>query len=142
MRHSLVSRVFATVFSLWLGVSLVEPVPLHVCAMHGGLAIESQGAALSGTVSHGDTDHTASRHAMAGHNHNDQNTDQRSRQCSCLGDCATGASPNAVASTRISIGEAPLLETAAATPAVLVAPFVHRHFLLPFSNGPPVLSRS
>jgi hypothetical protein len=142
VQRGLVSRVFATLFSLWLGVCLVEPVPLHVCAMHGGLAIKNHRAGLSGSVSHAATDETGSRHPMAGHHHNDQSTDHPWRQCSCLGDCATGTSTSAVVSSGITLGESLLFQTSTAGQADLSAPLVQPHFLLPFSNGPPVLSRS
>jgi hypothetical protein len=103
--------------------------------MHGGLALER----INGVTSHA---HSASAeylapHEAAGHSHHDQNTDDESRQCSCLGDCSAGRSPIGVAAAGVSLHIDATIETPSTdvdyTSPRLVAP----HFLLPFSNGPP-----
>jgi len=134
MRRNWISRSLASVLSLWLAVCLAEPVQLHTCAMHGGLAIVQ-----NGTVGAHGADHHAVRPGV-GHDHKDQSSDSQSRQCSCLGDCNSGSSPVGIATAAISLLNAPLVEASANSfahaPHYIVAP----RFLLPFSNGPPVSS--
>jgi hypothetical protein len=112
------SRTLAAVFSIWLAVSMVEPVQLHTCPMHGGLAIETG-------------------HVAGDHSHHDRSGDRKSHQCSCLGDCNSGSAPVGLTEVRVSLlapvpNAASRSEFGYRSPA-LVAP----HFLLPFSNGPP-----
>lgn len=134
MRRTWISRSLASVLSLWLAVCLAEPVQLHTCAMHGGLAIVQ-----NGTVGAHGPDHHTARTAI-GHDHKDQSSDSQSRQCSCLGDCNSGNSPIGIATAAISPFNAPLVEASpnsfAHAPQYIVAP----RFLLPFSNGPPANS--
>ena len=134
MRRNWISRSLASVLSLWLAVCLAEPVQLHTCAMHGGLAIVQ-----NGTVGAHGADHHAARLGVR-HDHNDQSSDSQSRQCSCLGDCNAGSSPIGIATAAISLLNAPLVEASANSfahaPHYIVAP----RFLLPFSNGPPASS--
>jgi hypothetical protein len=133
MRRNWISRSLASVLSLWLAVCLAEPVQLHTCAMHGGLAIVQ-----NGTVGAHGADHHAPRSSV-GHNHSDQSSDTQSRQCSCLGDCNSGSSPIGISAAAISLLNAPLVEVSANSfghaPQYLVGP----RFLLPFSNGPPAV---
>ncbi len=131
MRRNWISRSLASVLSLWLAVCLAEPVQLHTCAMHGGLAIVP-----AGTQAHASADHHATR-AGAGHVHHDQTSDNESRQCSCLGDCNMGSAPAGIAAARISMLTVPLTE-GSPTSFVYASPrFSAPGFLLPFSNGPP-----
>jgi len=119
--------------SLWLAVCMAEPVQLHTCAMHGGLAIVSNATAATHIPSAG---HHAVR-AGTGHDHHEQGTDSESRQCSCLGDCNAGSSPVGVASPAISLVTAPITEAAANSFTHPSPRIVAPRFLLPFSNGPP-----
>jgi hypothetical protein len=123
------------VLALWLAVCLAEPVQLHTCAMHGGLAIEQAGVVA--THSHTSTAHHPATNAAAGHFHHDQSSDSQSRQCSCLGDCNAGRAPIGIATTNVALPTVAIVDLAPTdfnydSPRV-VAP----QFVLPFSNGPP-----
>jgi hypothetical protein len=131
VRRNWISRSLASVLSLWLAVCLAEPVQLHTCAMHGGLAIVPVGA-----QAHASTGHHATR-IGAGHVHHDQTSDNESRQCSCLGDCNTGSSPAGIVAARISIRTATVTEGSLASFTYASPRFSAPGFLLPFSNGPP-----
>lgn len=111
--------------SVWLGICLAEPMQLHLCVMHGGLAIES--AAHSSHVSHSAASHAA-HHPTKGHD--------SSQQCSCLGDCTTGNSPALLASTyfRVDLTSNDRAVVTSLTESVEIAA---ADFLLPFPNGPP-----
>ncbi|HMJ19980.1 MAG TPA: hypothetical protein VK478_16455 [Gemmatimonadaceae bacterium] len=134
MRRNWISRSLASVLSLWLAVCLAEPVQLHTCAMHGGLAIVQ-----NGTVGAHGADHHAARLGV-GHDHKNQNSDSQSRQCSCLGDCNSGSSPVGIATAAISLVNAPLVEASANSFAHAAPYILAPRSLLPFSNGPPASS--
>jgi hypothetical protein len=130
-------RGLASILSIWLAICLAEPMQLHTCVMHGGLAIDvSMDTAMHGASLHGGM---ASTHAMAGHSQHDQSTDGQSKQCTCLGDCSTGKTPVALAPAPTQLASFELESSRAvfsySSPSV-VAP----RFLLPFSNGPPSAS--
>ena len=134
VRRTLISRSLASLLALWLAVCLAEPVQLHTCAMHGGLAIERT---TGPTHEHSAAAEHLGTSAGTGHFHHDQSSDSQSRQCSCLGDCSAGRSPVGVAAAGVSLLTVATVESwetdfEYASPR-LVAP----HFLLPFSNGPP-----
>ena len=133
MRRNWISRSLASMLSLWLAVCLAEPVQLHTCAMHGGLAIVSSATVATHIPSAG---HHAARPG-AGHDHHDQRKDGESRQCSCLGDCNAGSSPVGIASPAISLVIAPITEASASSFTYASPRIVAPRFLLPFSNGPP-----
>ena len=44
MRRHWISRSLASVLALWLALCLAEPVQLHICVMHGGLAMQQMAA--------------------------------------------------------------------------------------------------
>jgi hypothetical protein len=117
---------------------MAEPMPLHTCVMHGGLAIDVSpgGGSMHGGSSPGAHGGMASTHAMAGHSHHDQGTDGPSKQCTCLGDCSAGKTPAglAVAPTLLASLQ---IETTRAVFSYASPSLVSPHFLLPFSNGPP-----
>ena len=113
---------------------MVEPMQLHTCAMHGGLAIEMSGA----------SGHSASAHHMgvhrAGQSDQDQRTDGQSHQCSCLGDCNGGSATIGLTAPVVSLAELAVVGHAMpdfdyASPRLIAAAF-----LLPFGNGPPASS--
>jgi len=123
--------------SLWLAVCMAEPVQLHTCAMHGGLAIVSTATVATHIPSAG---HHPARPG-AGHSHHDQSSNSESRQCSCLGDCNGGSSVVGIPSPAISLVAAPVAEALATSFAAYASPrIVAPRFLLPFSNGPPAPS--
>lgn len=128
-----ISRSFASVLSLWLAVCMAEPVQLHTCAMHGGLAIEQ----TSGSHAQSAMSHSMATHPAAGHSHHDQNNDGQSQQCSCLGDCNAGSGPLGVLPVVVSLLSPVVRNRPSAgfdySSPRLVAP----NFLLPFGNGPP-----
>jgi hypothetical protein len=114
---------------------MVEPVQIHTCAMHGGLAIGE--AAIPSGHAHSAAGHHMAMHPAAGHSHHDQNSDEQSQQCSCLGDCNAGSAPIGLTAAAAALVVPGVIDGSSAnfdysSPA-LVAP----HFLLPFSNGPP-----
>ncbi|HEX8899285.1 MAG TPA: hypothetical protein VF751_11355 [Chthoniobacterales bacterium] len=110
--------------SVWLGICLAEPMQLHLCVMHGGLAIESgaHSAHTAHSVSH------AAHHSSQDH--------QKSSQCSCLGDCTAGSAPAFVAAARLAVA-LPAMDRAAASSTNTSALIIATDFVLPFSNGPP-----
>jgi hypothetical protein len=126
--------------SIWLAICLAEPMQLHTCVMHGGLAINpSMGVAMHGGSSHSSHDGVASAQAIGGHSHHDQGTDTQSKQCTCLGDCSFGKNPVGLTAAQTQLAaveiESPRAVFSYDSPS-LVSP----HFLLPFSNGPPSTS--
>jgi hypothetical protein len=130
VRRNPISRIFAGFFSLWLATCLAEPVQLHTCAMHGGLAIETNAASAHASQAH--------HMAMHGSSQSDrgQDSDSQSRQCSCLGDCNAGSGPVGLPAVSVSL--------AATTRGNSPAPFDYSspivsaaNHLLPFANGPP-----
>ncbi len=135
MRRSWISRSLASVLALWLAICLAEPVQLHICVMHGGLAMEQMAA--PGTHGHSSTVRHHSTHSFAGHFNHNPKSGNESQQCSCLGDCNSGRAPIGIAATGISVPTVATLE-GSATHFAYVSPKVVAHqFLLPFSNGPP-----
>jgi hypothetical protein len=143
VQRSWVFRAFATFTAVWLAICLAEPLQLHTCVMHGGLAIEIAGH--HGEMGTGSSDITASGHnaQMASHvvgDHGEHSkSDHHARQCSCLGDCNTGKTPVGPVATAVGFDALIVSSSSAAYDYVspsLVAP----HFLLPFSNGPPAAS--
>jgi hypothetical protein len=130
-----ISRSLASVFALWLAVCLAEPVQLHTCAMHGGLAIEL--APNAGTHGHSSASGHLATHSGVGHFHHDQNSDSQSRQCSCLGDCSAGRAPIGIAAASVSLLTAAIIKVSATDFTYDSPRIVGPGFLLPFSNGPP-----
>jgi hypothetical protein len=133
VRHNPVFRSLASFLAMWLAICLAEPVQLHTCAMHGGLAID---VAMHDGGPHLAHHSTASIHSMAGHSHRDQAPGSQSNQCSCLGDCSGGKTPIFLTAaptqfTSVSVEQSPAI-FGYASPSV-----VSPRFLLPFSNGPP-----
>jgi hypothetical protein len=125
---------------------MAAPMQLHTCVMHGGLAIDGGAKAASsplhahGGVSQGNAHGSHSGHAVANHSQHQHGTDGPSKQCSCLGDCNAGG--------KAPIGlSAPIAQLASVRAGSSTADFTYTspslvaaHFLLPFSNGPPVIS--
>lgn len=127
MTHTRAFRALATVLSVWLGICLAQPMQLHLCVMHGGLAIDS-GEHSSVDVSHRFASHSA--HQRSGSDH------QGSRQCGCLGDCTTGNAPACVVTAQVA-SEQPGTGRLVAPSTMTSTPIVATDFVLPFSNGPP-----
>jgi len=142
VQRSLIFRSFATVVAVWLAVCLAEPMQLHTCVMHGGLAIDVGHHGAPGAASIGGTmaGHHAGMAAQGAADHSQRGpTDHHARQCTCLGDCSAGKAPVGLVAATLALevpassGVGPAYEYSSPT---LVAP----HFLLPFSNGPPAPS--
>jgi hypothetical protein len=122
--HTRAFRTLAAVLSAWLGICLAQPMQLHLCVMHGGLAIDAGHP----------TSHSA--HGATHDAHHQSPSGEKSQQCSCLGDCATGSAPAFVVAPqlRVAIAATGRVDvSAAATSTPVTAP----SFLLPYSNGPP-----
>jgi hypothetical protein len=141
VRRTPLFRGLAGFLSIWLAICLAEPVQLHTCVMHGGLAIDVglQGAGMHGGSAHGAHVGIGSTHATSGHSHHDQGTDGQSKQCTCLGDCSAGKTPVGLTTAPTQLASLQIESTRAIftyTSPSLVSP----HFLLPFSNGPPSAS--
>ena len=139
MQRSWVFRAFASFTAVWLAICLAEPLQLHTCVMHGGLAIDVAGH--HGEMGTGSSSLTTSAHnpQMASHvgGHGDHGQpDHHSRQCSCLGDCNAGKTPVGLVATAIGF-DAPILSSNNAAYDYASPSLVAPHFLLPFSNGPP-----
>ena len=136
MRRSWISRSLASVLALWLAICLAEPVQLHICVMHGGLAMEQMTSpdlhGHSSTVQHHST------HGFAEHFNHNPNSDNESQQCSCLGDCNAGRAPIEITAAGISLPTIAIVEGSATDFAYDSPSVVAPQFLLPFSNGPPV----
>jgi hypothetical protein len=128
-------HIVASVMSVWLAICLAEPMQLHTCVMHGGLAIDVDGHTAAGDATH----LSASAEHHAGHSHGQSGHDTHSRQCSCLGDCSVGKTPivlpTAPRQLEASTVHTTTVEFTYSSPS-LDAP----QFLLPFSNGPPTAS--
>lgn len=122
-------RALAGVLGVWVGICLVQPMQLHLCVMHGGLAVEYIGHADS-HVAHG---------AVSHHAHHSTQSHDKSQQCSCLGDCTTGNAPAFVATAQIA-APLPAVDRVVASSAEASRPIVATDFVLPFSNGPPGIS--
>jgi hypothetical protein len=123
--------------SIWLAICLVEPMQLHTCAMHGGLAIQQS----HGPVTHA---HAPAHHAvdaqLLGHSHNGQGDDSRSPQCSCLGDCNGGSAPVGLVTAAISISAHVSIDNSDIAFDYKSPALAATHFLRPFANGPPAAS--
>lgn len=118
-------RALAGALGVWVGICLAQPMQLHLCVMHGGLAIDSgahSGSHASHVISH------AAHHSGTDH--------QRSQQCGCLGDCTTGNAPACVATAQVT-SEQPGAGRLVAPSGMISTPIVATDFVLPFSNGPP-----
>jgi hypothetical protein len=113
---------------------MVEPMQLHTCAMHGGLAIEQ----VSGPYGHS-AHHRTAMHRVGQPNH-DQGTDGHSHQCSCLGDCNGGSAPVGLTVSAVSLSEPGVVDNAASSFNYSSPRLVAASFFLPFSNGPPASS--
>jgi hypothetical protein len=135
VRRSWISRSLASVLALWLAVCLAEPVQLHICVMHGGLAMEQMAA--PGMHGHSSTIQHHPTHGFAGHFKHNPNSDNESQQCSCLGDCNSGRAPIRIAAAGVSLPTVAIIEGSATDFAYDTPRIVAPQFLLPFSNGPP-----
>ncbi len=122
-------RALAGVLGVWVGICLAQPMQLHLCVMHGGLAIESVGHA-DAHMSHSAAPHSA-HHSTQGHD--------KSQQCSCLGDCTTGNATALVAPQQFRVAVATIARVDLPA-ARTYTPAAASGFLLPYPNGPPSTS--
>lgn len=120
----LATRLVSAALLAWLSVFTTEPLGLHSCPMHGGLALEG-----------GHSGHSMSHqgHGMPGRN-------SRSNQCSCPGDCSGPTTSIALVPESIGIPTADLSLTDRVSPRPPVLGERYTPRLLPFANGPPEIS--
>ncbi len=135
VRRNWFFRSLASVFAVWLATCMVEPMQLHTCAMHGGLAIEQ----TTGAHGHSPSGHRMAAHRM-GQSDQHQGTDGQSQQCSCLGDCNGGSAPVGLTASAVSLLDPGIVANAISSFDYASPPLVAAAFLLPFSNGPPASS--
>jgi hypothetical protein len=113
-------RAFAAVLALWLVGLIAEPVSLHLCPMHGGLA------AMPGHVGHTGAGH---HRAPATHGHG----------CTCLGDCAGAWTPVVPSAAVVSVARVVAVPHVAVRAAnAAFRPSAPEHARPP-SVGPPSL---
>lgn len=125
--------------SIWLAICLAEPMQLHTCVMHGGLAIQVAGhPGHPGSMLHhtGAAHHSTAASGQSSDHSSHQQGDSHSRQCSCLGDCNTGGSSVGLAAMRVQL-ELPPIHSFSVAFAYASPSDAAPHFFLPFSNGPP-----
>jgi hypothetical protein len=115
---------------------MVEPMQLHTCEMHGGLAIEQ----TPGAHGHSAAGHRMAMHPTTSHSNHQQGTDGQSQQCSCLGDCSGGSAPVGLTAAGVSLPEARSLDGVGSGFAYASPRLIAAGFLLPFGNGPPASS--
>jgi hypothetical protein len=118
------SRVFAAVLAIWLGLVITEPLPLDACPMHGVHSMRAMGAMHA---MDGGTRSTRDAHPTASH------------QCTCIGDCTAGVVTGLGATANLDVGVRVVFRAIAplrSVPGTLLSAD-HR---LPFANGPPELS--
>jgi hypothetical protein len=141
VQRSWVFRAFATVMAVWLAVCLAEPLQLHTCAMHGGLAIDVGGHHAGMQAGSTSGHHAQMASHAAGNSGQQDQPDHHARQCSCLGDCNSGKTPVGLVATAVDL-DSPILSSAGAAYDYTSPSLVTPHFFLPFSNGPPASSRA
>jgi hypothetical protein len=133
MHRSWPQRVLAVLFAAWFVLAVAEPVPVHACPMHDGLA-------APGHSMHSGTPPVHAHHAYhdAVPDNGDRLPSPRNAHqgCTCIGCCA-GGSPVVVRSgaeypqVLVTIDPHVAYSRDSTNPAPT---FPHR---LPFSNGPP-----
>jgi hypothetical protein len=137
MRTTWWRRPLALILGVWFAMSMAEPAALHSCPTHGRHAAatpETAGAerapgvpAAYGAAGHHETASTpADVPSGAGH------------QCTCLGDCSTGAGQASLLPATHPARWAPaVVVREAPAPRALSVALQAADFVLPFANGPP-----
>jgi len=110
---------------------MVEPMQLHTCAMHGGLAIEQTSGSHGHSANHGTAMH------RVGQSHHEKGTDGHSHQCSCLGDCNGGSAPVGLTASAVSLSEPRVVDNTVSSFNYSSPRLAAARYFLPFSNGPP-----
>lgn len=129
MRHTVFTRLVATLLACWLPLVFGEVGPVHACAMHDGAHGGPQAAMHAG-------------HAMPGHAATARDRhppDSAAPVCSCVGHCG--------ASSPVALLPALELHAAATTVVAAAAPGRPTHewvaeradHVLPFGTAPPVV---
>ena len=142
MRRTRFFRGLASIFAVWLAICMAEPMQLHTCVMHGGLAMAgsmhgmSAASMDSNAMLHGSSDGANAAASSGRHDHHGNRTDDQSNQCTCLGDCSGGKTPVVLAAAPVVLATlqigVPTLVFSYVSPSVRSPQFV-----LPFPNGPP-----
>ena len=145
VRRSRFARAFSGILAVWLAICLAEPMQLHTCVMHGGLAMAGSMHGMGGgsmdrdAMSSGSTNRAHPAASLEGRPHHNDGTDDQSIQCICLGDCSGGRTPVGLTAAPVFLAS---LQFDVPTPVFsYVSPsLASPRFLLPFSNGPPSAS--
>jgi hypothetical protein len=125
--RGILARAFAAAMVIWLGLVITEPLPLDACPMHG---IHS----MHGVAAAGHAAHSMSHSA----HHGTEKT--ASHQCTCIGDCSAGVGSALAPAAVGSIGARIIREASEAARGATRALGEAAEHLLPFANGPPVIS--
>jgi hypothetical protein len=119
MRRRPVTRILASVFTVWFAAALVEPAVLHVCPVHDA-AVPTDAVA----------------HAHAGHEASPSPQPNAGDHCLCLGDCANATHIGLPASRTAVLIETTLDARDTGLPEYAYVPIAAAH-VIPFANGPP-----
>jgi hypothetical protein len=135
MSRSPARRAAAALFALLFLLVVGEPLALHACPMHDGVAASA--AADASHASNADHDAHASHGGMAPASQPDGGDD--AHQCQCLGDCAaaTGLALPTAQAVRWHVVVTRRADPPAAEYRVALVAAPH---VLPFANGPPFLA--
>jgi hypothetical protein len=112
---------------IWLGLVITEPLPLDACPMHG---IHS----MHGIAATGHATHSMSHGA---HHGSDKTA---SHQCTCIGDCSAGVGSALAPALVGNIGARIVFAASGVIRGAARSLGGSAEHLLPFANGPPVLS--
>ena len=124
MRRPLWLRTMIAVWAVWLGATLVAPVELQPCPVHGNHASHSM-AGMSGMQEH------AAHQGAPSH--------KRGDQCTCVGACCCAApvAPLTTQVAEVTIAEPLVIADLASIARDERSPVVAPPHSLPFANGPP-----
>jgi hypothetical protein len=139
MPRSFLRRFTAALSGAWLIVALVEPAGVYGCPMHGAAArgVAPQASAVANpegvdTGAGGEHAHHAPDAPDAPSNHHDGG-------CLCISDCS-GASGAVVTSQLVPLLSWAELPAGPLPEIPAYAPISRGGLVLPFANGPPVLT--
>ncbi len=122
MRRSPAHRILGALLALWFALVMGEPVSLHACPMHDGVA--AGGSHHAGAMAHASAHHAP---AQPGH-------DGGAHVCSCVGKCCASAVPLAPSAPTVAVHAVEVRDSG--LPDHRYTP-VARALILPWANGPP-----
>lgn len=134
-------RIMVSLLACWFVVSISEPAMLHSCPMHDGTAASSEGSA------HGEHHMSHMPAAPTGENAVASATDHAPPEptaphaCTCMGDCSASVTvaPTSIARMGWLAGIIDIATNVSVAHQVVP---VDADFVLPFANGPPLMSWS